>query len=155
MGPNGAGKSTLANVILNNPEYKKISGQIDFEGENINDLSTDKIAKKGIFMSRNPKLEEIHWFNKSPAKQRSILSEETPDLWITVLAVSFIILLSAFSQVFSPQNSSSNVWSKYLQRGPWASFGPTIEAQSKIVGGLSKTIVCLPIFFKKSSPIKN
>ena len=24
MGPNGAGKSTLANVILNNPEYKKI-----------------------------------------------------------------------------------------------------------------------------------
>ena len=50
MGPNGAGKSTLANVILNNPEYKKISGQIDFEGENINDLSTDKIAKKGIFM---------------------------------------------------------------------------------------------------------
>src|SRR5699024_6360325 len=51
MGPNGAGKSTLANVILNNPEYKKISGQIDFEGENINDLSTDKIAKKGIFMS--------------------------------------------------------------------------------------------------------
>ena len=51
MGPNGAGKSTLANVVLNNPEYKKVSGEINFEGENINDLSTDKIAKKGIFMS--------------------------------------------------------------------------------------------------------
>ena len=51
MGPNGAGKSTLANCIFNNPEYTKISGKIDFEGENINDLSTDKIAKKGIFMS--------------------------------------------------------------------------------------------------------
>lgn len=51
MGPNGAGKSTLANVILNNPEYKKTSGEIDFEGENINNLSTDKIAQKGIFMS--------------------------------------------------------------------------------------------------------
>ena len=36
---------------FNNPEYTKISGKIDFEGENINDLSTDKIAKKGIFMS--------------------------------------------------------------------------------------------------------
>ena len=58
MGPNGAGKSTLANVILNNPEYKKLNGEINFEGENINDLSTDKIAKKGIFMSfQNP--EEI------------------------------------------------------------------------------------------------
>ena len=51
MGPNGAGKSALANCIFNNPEYTKISGKIDFEGENINDLSTDKIAKKGIFMS--------------------------------------------------------------------------------------------------------
>jgi Fe-S cluster assembly ATP-binding protein len=51
MGPNGAGKSTLANVILNNPEYTKISGDVEFDGENINDLSTDKIAKKGVFMS--------------------------------------------------------------------------------------------------------
>ena len=51
MGPNGAGKSTTANVILNNPEYKKTSGEILFEGENINEESTDKIAKKGVFMS--------------------------------------------------------------------------------------------------------
>ena len=51
MGPNGAGKSTLANVILNNPEYIKTEGTIEFEGKNINNLSTDKIAKKGIFMS--------------------------------------------------------------------------------------------------------
>ena len=51
MGPNGAGKSTLANVILNNPVYEKTSGEIDFEGENINDLKTNEIAKKGIFMS--------------------------------------------------------------------------------------------------------
>ena len=51
MGPNGAGKSTLANVILNNSQYTKTSGKIEFEGENINNLSTDKIAKKGIFMS--------------------------------------------------------------------------------------------------------
>jgi len=51
LGPNGAGKSTTASVIFNSPEYKKVSGEIEFEGENINDLSTDKIAKKGIFMS--------------------------------------------------------------------------------------------------------
>ena len=51
MGPNGAGKSTLANVILNNPIYTKLSGEVDFEGENINDLKTDEIARKGIFMS--------------------------------------------------------------------------------------------------------
>ena len=45
------GKSTLANVILNNPEYTKISGEVLFEGENINNLKTDEIARKGIFMS--------------------------------------------------------------------------------------------------------
>lgn len=51
MGPNGAGKSTLANIILNNPSYTVKSGNIFFEGENINDLKTDERAKKGIFMS--------------------------------------------------------------------------------------------------------
>ena len=51
MGPNGAGKSTLANIILNNPSYTIKSGNINFEGENINELSTDERAKKGIFMS--------------------------------------------------------------------------------------------------------
>ena len=51
MGPNGAGKSTLANIILNNPQYKIINGEIDFEEENINELKTDERARKGIFMS--------------------------------------------------------------------------------------------------------
>ena len=51
MGPNGSGKSTLANTILNNPRYAKTSGEILFDGTNINDLSTDKIAKMGVFMS--------------------------------------------------------------------------------------------------------
>lgn len=51
MGPNGAGKSTLANIILNNPSYTVVSGDIFFEGENINEIKTDERAKKGIFMS--------------------------------------------------------------------------------------------------------
>ena len=51
MGPNGSGKTTTANAILNNPNYKKTSGEIIFESKNINELRTDKIAKKGIFMS--------------------------------------------------------------------------------------------------------
>ncbi|MFP4198699.1 MAG: Fe-S cluster assembly ATPase SufC [Halanaerobium sp.] len=51
MGPNGAGKSTLANVLMGHPEHKIISGDIEFEGENINELAVDKRAKKGIFLS--------------------------------------------------------------------------------------------------------
>lgn len=51
MGPNGSGKSTTANAILNNPEYQKIKGNIVFDGEDITNLKTDEIARKGVFMS--------------------------------------------------------------------------------------------------------
>ena len=51
MGPNGSGKTTTANAILNNPAYTKTSGSISFEGEDISNLKTDEIARKGIFMS--------------------------------------------------------------------------------------------------------
>ena len=51
MGPNGSGKTTTANAILNNPAYTKINGSIKFEGQDITDLKTDEIARKGIFMS--------------------------------------------------------------------------------------------------------
>ena len=51
MGPNGSGKSTLANTIFNNKRYIKTNGSIIFDNEDITNLSTDKIAKKGLFMS--------------------------------------------------------------------------------------------------------
>lgn len=51
MGPNGSGKTTTANAILNNPEYTKTKGKILLEGEDITNLKTDEIARKGVFMS--------------------------------------------------------------------------------------------------------
>ena len=51
MGPNGSGKSTLANVIMDNPVYNVTSGKIFLDGEDITDLTTDKRANKGLFMS--------------------------------------------------------------------------------------------------------
>lgn len=51
MGPNGSGKSTLANVIMNNPAYRVNSGDIILDGESIIDLTTDKRARKGLFLS--------------------------------------------------------------------------------------------------------
>ncbi|MGB4752690.1 MAG: Fe-S cluster assembly ATPase SufC, partial [Fervidobacterium sp.] len=55
MGPNGSGKSTLANVIMGNPRYTVVSGDILFEGESIINLRTDERAQKGIMMTfQNP-----------------------------------------------------------------------------------------------------
>lgn len=58
MGPNGSGKSTLTKVIMDHPDYEVTDGEIYFEGDEISELSTDKRAKLGIFLSfQNP--EEI------------------------------------------------------------------------------------------------
>ena len=55
MGPNGAGKSTLGYAIMGNPEYTVTDGKIVFNDEDITDLSADKRALKGIFLSfQNP-----------------------------------------------------------------------------------------------------
>lgn len=51
MGPNGSGKSTLAYTLMGHPSYEAVHGEINFKGEILNDLSPDKRAKKGIFLS--------------------------------------------------------------------------------------------------------
>ncbi|MBM3229770.1 Fe-S cluster assembly ATPase SufC [Candidatus Parvarchaeota archaeon] len=57
MGPNGSGKSTMALAILGKSNYKVDSGDILLNGESIADLDTDKIAKKGIFLSMQSPIE--------------------------------------------------------------------------------------------------
>ncbi len=55
MGPNGAGKSTLGNTLMGNPNYVVNEGKIFFDGQDITNLSTDKRAAAGMFMSfQNP-----------------------------------------------------------------------------------------------------
>ncbi|WP_022766873.1 Fe-S cluster assembly ATPase SufC [Butyrivibrio sp. XPD2006] len=55
MGPNGAGKSTLGYTLMGNPHYCVTEGSILFEGQDITDLSADKRAKAGMFLSfQNP-----------------------------------------------------------------------------------------------------
>ena len=55
LGPNGAGKSTLGNSVMGNPVYKITGGKIIFDGEDITNLSPDKRARMGMFMSfQNP-----------------------------------------------------------------------------------------------------
>jgi Fe-S cluster assembly ATP-binding protein len=51
MGPNGSGKSTLSSVIAGREDYEVTSGSIDFDGEDLLDLSPEERAHKGIFLS--------------------------------------------------------------------------------------------------------
>ena len=51
MGRNGSGKSTLANIITGRENYEVSSGTINFNGDNILDMSPEDRALNGIFMS--------------------------------------------------------------------------------------------------------
>ena len=51
MGPNGSGKSTLAAVVAGKEEYEVEKGKITFEGQDIDELSVEERAHKGIFLS--------------------------------------------------------------------------------------------------------
>jgi len=51
MGPNGSGKSTLSSIIAGREDYEISGGTIDFEGEDLMDLSPEERAHKGVFPS--------------------------------------------------------------------------------------------------------
>ena len=51
MGPNGSGKSTLASVLAGREDYEVTSGEVDFQGKNLLELSPEDRAREGIFMA--------------------------------------------------------------------------------------------------------
>ncbi|WP_185855508.1 Fe-S cluster assembly ATPase SufC [Blattabacterium cuenoti] len=55
MGPNASGKSTLASIIAGREEYEINEGNINFFNENLINISPEKRAHLGIFLSfQNP-----------------------------------------------------------------------------------------------------
>jgi Fe-S cluster assembly ATP-binding protein len=51
MGPNGSGKSTLAFALTGHPHYDVTSGTASLDGENLLEMSPDKRARAGLFLS--------------------------------------------------------------------------------------------------------
>jgi Fe-S cluster assembly ATP-binding protein len=51
MGPNGTGKSTLAYTLMGHPAYIITKGEILFDGQNINELSTEERSRLGLFLA--------------------------------------------------------------------------------------------------------
>ena len=51
MGPNGAGKSTLGHVVMGDGAYTIDGGSIEFDGQDITELSPDKRSRAGLFLS--------------------------------------------------------------------------------------------------------
>lgn len=55
MGQNGTGKSTLCRVLMHDPEYEIVSGEILYNGKDLSQLNPTAIAQEKVFMlSQNP-----------------------------------------------------------------------------------------------------
>jgi len=51
MGPNGSGKSTLASVLAGREDYEVTGGSVEFEDQDILDMSPEDRAREGIFLA--------------------------------------------------------------------------------------------------------
>jgi Fe-S cluster assembly ATP-binding protein len=51
MGPNGSGKSTFSKILAGHPSYEIISGKINFDNQDLLDLSPENRSHAGIFLA--------------------------------------------------------------------------------------------------------
>ena len=50
MGPNGSGKSTFASVLAGNEKFTVTEGMVEYEGEDLLELSIEERARQGLFL---------------------------------------------------------------------------------------------------------
>ena len=84
MGPNGSGKSTLANVLSGKKGYE-VSGNITFNGENLNQMEIDERAQKGVFLAFQypleiPGVNTNNFLNNYGKKNNIICFEHDPNI---------------------------------------------------------------------------
>ncbi len=92
MGPNGSGKSTLAAVLAGREDFEVTSGEVDFQGKNLLDLSPEDRAREGIFLAFQypveiPGVSTINFMKTALNQIREYRGQSTLD------AVSFLQLM--------------------------------------------------------------
>ena len=78
MGPNGVGKSTLSKVIMGNDNYVVKFGSIKYNGVELTQLTTDEIARSGIYllMQEAPVIEGV---SNSEALRTALRERDSED----------------------------------------------------------------------------
>ena len=75
MGPNGVGKSTLTKVIMADPNYTVLNGDILYNRKSILKLTTDERARLGIFLAMQNPI-EINGVTNSDFLRTALSSKE-------------------------------------------------------------------------------
>lgn len=103
MGPNGAGKSTLASVLAGREEYEITAGSVDFDGQDLLELSTEDRAREGLFLAFQypveiPGVSNVNFLRTSLNEIREYKGQEqisAKDFMIKVREKSAIVELDA------------------------------------------------------------
>ncbi len=62
LGKNGSGKSSLAGFLMWNPALEYVSGSVQFDGKNLQEMTVDERSTAGLFLSFQ-NIPEIQWVN--------------------------------------------------------------------------------------------
>lgn len=62
LGKNGSGKSSLSSFLMGNPAFEYVSGEVEMDGKNLLEISSDERSKAGLFLSFQnvPEIEGIN-----------------------------------------------------------------------------------------------
>jgi Fe-S cluster assembly ATP-binding protein len=82
MGPNGSGKSSLSLALMGHPRYQITQGKIILDKKDITNLSVDKRAKLGLFLSMQypVAVPGVSVFNLLRSSRKNLHQENLPAL---------------------------------------------------------------------------
>jgi Fe-S cluster assembly ATP-binding protein len=84
MGPNGSGKSTFSKVLAGHPAYEVTGGEIQFQEQNLLELTPEERARSGIFLAFQypleiPGVSNLDFLRVAYNSKRKHLGEEELD----------------------------------------------------------------------------
>lgn len=125
MGPNGSGKSTLASVLAGREEFSLTDGAVNFNGENLLEMSPEQRAASGMFLAFQypveiPGVNNLYFLRTALNSIRKARGEEPLD------AVDF-------TQLVKKQMALLKMDEKFLQRSVNAGFSGGEKKRNEIL----------------------
>lgn len=96
MGPNGSGKSSLASTLAGNPDYLVISGEAEYNSQNLLNLTPEERSQAGLFLvfqhpASIPGVSVAEFLKLALNSQENAHNQEVSDLktFLALLKIAF------------------------------------------------------------------
>jgi Fe-S cluster assembly ATP-binding protein len=107
MGPNGSGKSTLSSVLAGRDDYEITSGQVDYLGQDLLEMSPEQRSWEGVFLAFQypveiPGVSNINFLRAALNEKNKFLNKEP------IAAKDFLKLIKDKSALIGLNSSLKN-----------------------------------------------